>query len=473
MKRDSVNVDRMSALPDEILIHVLSFLPTKHAVRTSVLSNRWRSLWTFSLNITFPCNGGNATNSLQELQVHNINHCIAQVKPEVSLQKFEIELFLNRDFSLDIQRWISFAVARRVCELDLLCFGSQAVKLPHCLFSCKSLSKLILCYSDFYPPLDFHGFSNLKELILIMVNITDQAMDNLLTACPILEDLTLKACPNLKNLNTTSSNLYLKNLFVFDCYSLKKLVVDSPNIRVFKYEGQLIQLSLMNVPLLIEANLQFGEIRMVGSDVKALVTKIAQVQLLTVSSWFAEFIFAEYYLNRTPHTIFKNLKTFHWCGNLDFKKMVLAIATFLGDCPMLEQFHMNLEANDFSSTIMIPHSELGFCGNEHLLQLNFSLRSLKTIKMVGFSETEKQMDLVKFLLDKSVVLELFLLQPQKNKDQKSQLLLQEHLSHVPKKSSCAKIHLLIPPPDDVRDQYIGHVLFGKEDFGDGQIGDEE
>ncbi|PIA30572.1 hypothetical protein AQUCO_05500106v1 [Aquilegia coerulea] len=485
MKKNCINVDGINALPDEILIHVLSFLPTKHAVRTSVLSNRWRSLWTFSPNITFPCNGENATNSLQELEVHNINHCIAQVKPEVSLQKFEVELFLNRNICSDIQRWISFSVTRGVRELDLLCIGSQDVKLPDCLFSCKSLSKLILCCSDFDPPLDFHGFSNLKELILIRVNITDQAMDNLLSTCPILEDLTLKACPNLSNLKISLSNLCFKNLIVFDCYNLVKLVVDSPNIRVIKYEGQVIPLTLMNVPHLTEANVQFSGVLMVGSDLKALVTKIAQVQLLSVSSWFAQFMYAEYFLKRTPHTVFKNLKELHWCGNLDSKKMVLAIATFLGDCPLLEKFHMNLEANDFSNAILIPHVALGVFPKpdnkmEYLLQLNVSLHNLKTIKMVGFSETKKQMDLVKFLLDKSAVLELFLLQSQKNKDEKSQSLLQEHLSCLPKASSCASVRLLNPPPDYIRDQYVAGVLIGDvavaddvEDFGDGQVGDEE
>ena len=37
--------DRISALPDAVLQHVLGFLPVREAVRTCVLARRWRHLW--------------------------------------------------------------------------------------------------------------------------------------------------------------------------------------------------------------------------------------------------------------------------------------------------------------------------------------------------------------------------------------------------------------------------------------------
>ena len=39
------NPDRISDLPDELLLHVMYFLTLQEAVQTSLLSRRWQNLW--------------------------------------------------------------------------------------------------------------------------------------------------------------------------------------------------------------------------------------------------------------------------------------------------------------------------------------------------------------------------------------------------------------------------------------------
>uniref|UniRef100_A0A803R4K9 F-box domain-containing protein n=1 Tax=Cannabis sativa TaxID=3483 RepID=A0A803R4K9_CANSA len=37
--------DRISKLPDSVIIHILSFLPTEDVVQTCILSKRWKLIW--------------------------------------------------------------------------------------------------------------------------------------------------------------------------------------------------------------------------------------------------------------------------------------------------------------------------------------------------------------------------------------------------------------------------------------------
>ncbi|CAI0413345.1 unnamed protein product [Linum tenue] len=53
MENGGEGIDRLDQLPDHILHHILSFLDTKHSVQTSVLSNRWRSLWKNVTHLNF------------------------------------------------------------------------------------------------------------------------------------------------------------------------------------------------------------------------------------------------------------------------------------------------------------------------------------------------------------------------------------------------------------------------------------
>ncbi|KAM0007023.1 putative F-box domain-containing protein [Helianthus debilis subsp. tardiflorus] len=54
--------DMFSRLPEEILSHILSLMPTKYAVRTSILSKRWRYSWMFVTNIDFDDSHGHHFN---------------------------------------------------------------------------------------------------------------------------------------------------------------------------------------------------------------------------------------------------------------------------------------------------------------------------------------------------------------------------------------------------------------------------
>ncbi|GAB2230598.1 hypothetical protein Droror1_Dr00014874 [Drosera rotundifolia] len=49
----NAGVDRLSDLPDEVLGHILSFLPTQKAVQTSALSKRWKGVFSLATGLEF------------------------------------------------------------------------------------------------------------------------------------------------------------------------------------------------------------------------------------------------------------------------------------------------------------------------------------------------------------------------------------------------------------------------------------
>jgi len=49
--------DRISGLPDELRRHILSFLPARDAVCTSVLSPKWRHLWASARRLNVDAEG--------------------------------------------------------------------------------------------------------------------------------------------------------------------------------------------------------------------------------------------------------------------------------------------------------------------------------------------------------------------------------------------------------------------------------
>ncbi|RHN64841.1 putative F-box domain-containing protein [Medicago truncatula] len=43
--------DMISDLPEDVLLDILSLVPTKDAVKTSILVKKWKHLWTRSLTL--------------------------------------------------------------------------------------------------------------------------------------------------------------------------------------------------------------------------------------------------------------------------------------------------------------------------------------------------------------------------------------------------------------------------------------
>ncbi|KAL1180902.1 hypothetical protein V6Z11_A02G010000 [Gossypium hirsutum] len=140
--------DRISILPDHILCHILSFLPIKEAVRTSIISTKWRYLFASISTIEFDrC----LLSGLTDRNVDSFKNFVDRLlkfPDQVSLDCFRLSdgiSWNDEDHDFDVSGWICAALCRGVREIDLhLDNLGDVLTLPAVLFTCHSLVTLKL-----------------------------------------------------------------------------------------------------------------------------------------------------------------------------------------------------------------------------------------------------------------------------------------------------------------------------------------
>ncbi|XP_004298013.1 PREDICTED: putative F-box/LRR-repeat protein At5g41840 [Fragaria vesca subsp. vesca] len=212
----AVEVDRIIALPDEILCHILSFLIPLCSVRSTVLSKRWNKLWTCCItNLDFDIKDFSSSyESNYHIFVRFVDQVLAFRDSSLDITRFRVAWEDCEDFSI-IDRWIQVAVNANVVDLDVSSYV-YPFELPSCVYTCKSLVSLKVKsdYLTFYSlPKTGSCFPNLKFLHYISGYDFDCASGaNLFRSCPILEELTIEAHHKKRVLNFDISAPELRTL---------------------------------------------------------------------------------------------------------------------------------------------------------------------------------------------------------------------------------------------------------------------
>ncbi|TYI58215.1 hypothetical protein E1A91_D11G339500v1 [Gossypium mustelinum] len=272
----------ISALPDDILLTILSLLTLKQAVATSILSSRWRYLWTslHTLNFRYEeilhrndddtdnewgCKIYEADYMERFMQV--VNQVLRSHKAP-KLHEFGIHYPLDASRGDLIDIWVAFAIAFKVSKLELN-FSTNQVPIWVCSFKNYSfpldffdktkrnepyLVQLDRVFSVCAPPLNVdNGFECLRELILKSVDLTDEQFETILSSCTFLEFLHVLYSSRLVNVKHAVPHMKLKSLEMYRCFQLKKLEIFAPNLVSFKYLGPKINSSVKDAKQLVHA----------------------------------------------------------------------------------------------------------------------------------------------------------------------------------------------------------------------------
>jgi hypothetical protein len=179
----TVVVDRISNLPDDILIHILSSLPTKQAFVTSILSKRWKHLWCYVPDVELEFIGDKAEEDKHSLFDKFVYSVLVSLESAGKQQK------ANTCFSqLCIHSFI-LHVEHRTHDWERM-----IPHLPYSILTCETLVVLKLSFLNMGEDLTYNAITlpSLKTLHLkVILFQRDDDLILLTDNCPNLEDLLL------------------------------------------------------------------------------------------------------------------------------------------------------------------------------------------------------------------------------------------------------------------------------------------
>lgn len=194
-------MDSFSRLTDDLLIKILSFVPIKDAVSTSLLSKRWLSLWTLLQRLNFEDYWVDVVETNQvyckQLSSDFVFGTLLLHKSPV-LQSFHLSRE-SKCSALQIELWVSFAVDRFVRDLKIS-FESEhcLIRLPCRLFRCETLETLELKNVVFSEVPSQISLQSLRTLRLLSVKYTEEeSFVRLISSSPVLENLVVASCSKL------------------------------------------------------------------------------------------------------------------------------------------------------------------------------------------------------------------------------------------------------------------------------------
>ncbi|KAM5547992.1 F-box/LRR-repeat protein 25-like [Rosa sericea] len=307
-KCNRIDNDRISALPDDILHHIISFLSLREAVSTSVLSHRWKNMYAYMSNLKFDwCKMLAAKRAARRVSNPNRGvYCRKNVRFLViridrfltrhlgsRITSFKVRCCLKNKYAFNINDWIDCAVRKGVENLDLAftCDDiSERMDWPsrgyyqfptHLLVEGKASRLRHLSLRSCMLGLDFQDrFSTLSTLVLCDVYFDGQANPLMFCSCLKLQSLTLQSCFGLERFSISLD--YLKSLVVRKCIGLRGIELSAPNLTTFYCEGNVIKISCIKVPNLVEVYVSLGGINVIHTFAQ-LEKDLPNVKSLTVN----------------------------------------------------------------------------------------------------------------------------------------------------------------------------------------------
>ncbi|ESQ55127.1 hypothetical protein EUTSA_v10027464mg [Eutrema salsugineum] len=285
-------MDTINGLGDDIICHILSYLPTKEAALTSVLSKRWRNLFVLTPNLHLD----------DHHQVSDHGEDFIDFVDRVLAVSNDLPLTLKKSISIKcrksveddtghVTRWLTNVLKLGVQYLDIEVIADDVVLMPLEIFTCNTIVELKLTkgFDAMIPDSDV-SLPSLKTLYLESVYFYNSGycvLEKLLSSCPLLEELTTrsarwqngKCCPNV-----SSSTLKKLTIEVCDALDYWDITFDTPSLVYLEYSDLVPRaLTVVNLESLVEAKLDL-HVEALSSNPTNLIKELRNVEFLEILS---------------------------------------------------------------------------------------------------------------------------------------------------------------------------------------------
>ncbi|KAK2362643.1 F-box/FBD/LRR-repeat protein [Trifolium repens] len=245
-------IDRISNLPSNVIDVILEHLDIRDRVRTSILSTKWRYMWTSVPQLEF---SEEFFERYEYLDNRVASRVVAKIITKVLLLhngpiykfSFFIPIYFKFKMTLEhLDMWVPLLSMRGVKHLELVNSTRAFNQMPCIIFSCKELTNFKFGGFILSIPPNFSRFKRLLALDIDSVTFESCALENLISGCPLLEKLRIECCNGFEYFDFSAPTL--KVLFLeFDrnvksiCLKKAENLIDLTLIAMECWESGLIK----------------------------------------------------------------------------------------------------------------------------------------------------------------------------------------------------------------------------------------
>ncbi|KAL3726389.1 hypothetical protein ACJRO7_031303 [Eucalyptus globulus] len=332
--------DRISQLPRHITDKILSRLPIREVVRTSILSRQWRT-------------------DVPGLPSQNLVKIVEEV---LLLHTGPIQAFVlnHKGFfaTRNIDRWILHLPWVSIKQIALYTHKRQNYKIPIYFFNCQDLTVLKLCGCSVKMPPSFEGFKKLYTSYLDRVEVSPCGPEVLVCRCPPLKCLTLKDLKGITRVNLEAAR-------------------------------KLESLDIGGAFLDVVIDFHRGSGNANSSNLHKFFQNIHSIQILDVKNYSLRYLA----LGNVPHTLshaLVNLKYLSTCIDFNRKEHIFTVMCLTRSSPQLKKLKSNRPKNQETTWI---RTMADFWKVYH----SCCLERVQVLSMGNNNGTELELELMKFL----------------------------------------------------------------------------